>query len=37
MNHHDLLADGLQALGIDLSSAQQARLLDYVNLLHRRA
>ncbi|PKM21799.1 MAG: 16S rRNA (guanine(527)-N(7))-methyltransferase RsmG [Gammaproteobacteria bacterium HGW-Gammaproteobacteria-14] len=35
MNHHDLLADGLQALGIDLSSAQQARLLDYVNLLHK--
>jgi len=35
MNHHDLLADGLRALGIDLSSAQQARLLDYVNLLHK--
>lgn len=35
MNHRDLLADGLRALGIDLSSAQQGRLLDYVNLLHK--
>jgi len=35
MSLEKMLADGAQALGIDLSSAQQQQLLDYVGLLNK--
>ncbi|MEE4250792.1 MAG: 16S rRNA (guanine(527)-N(7))-methyltransferase RsmG [Alcanivoracaceae bacterium] len=35
MNLAKMLADGAQALGIELSSAQQQQLLDYVGLLNK--
>ena len=35
MSLETMLADGARALGIDLSSAQQQKLLDYVGLLNK--
>ena len=35
MNLQRLLADGVAALGVDLSAAQQQQLLDYVGLLNK--
>ena len=36
MNQAQQLRDGIQALGLDIDDAKQAKLLDYAALLQRR-